>query len=117
MHGYPYVWGGESVAEGGFDCSGAVYVVQKRIGSPIPRSTSRKYALLAGGPDKHWSRADCGYWIWWTLSPDRPLGHIGMHVTQPHIWQSGSSTGPTRKRLFIGSYWDEHFEMSKAPRQ
>ncbi len=115
IKGYPYVWGGESVEEGGFDCSGAIYAVQKRIGQPVPRTTSRKMAILADGKRKHWSEGSCGDWIWWTFSPDRPFGHIGMQINATRAWQSGSSTGPTPETLFRGSYWDKNFEVTKAP--
>ena len=112
---YPYVWGGESVDEGGFDCSGAIHYVQKKIGKPVPRTTSAKYYILASGNDKHWNKANCGDWIWWQFSADRPYGHIGMHVNQPHAWQSGSSTGPTEIKLFENGYWDKRFKASKTP--
>lgn len=114
IQGYPYVWGGDSVAEGGFDCSGAVYRVQKIIGRPVPRTTAAKYYLLAVSPPEHWAVMDCGAWIWWSFSPDRPYGHIGMHVRQPYAWQSGSSTGPTEITLSAGGFWDRKFVASKS---
>lgn len=114
IKGYPYVWGGESKEEGGFDCSGAIYAVQKRIGEPIPRTTSKKLAILADGERKHWSDGDCGDLIWWTFSPDRPFGHVGMQIGNETAWQSGSSTGPNREKLFEGSFWDKNFEVTKS---
>ena len=44
--GMPYVWGGESKAEGGFDCSGYVYNVLRDSGYSIGRSTSQGYSSL-----------------------------------------------------------------------
>lgn len=112
---FPYVWGGESKDEGGFDCSGAVYKVQKYIGEPVPRTTAIKMAIMASGERKSWKEGNCGDWIWWSFSPDRPFGHMGMHTEQPYVWQSGSSTGPTRETMFEGSYWDKNFEVTKSP--
>lgn len=112
---YEYVWGGESKGEGGFDCSGAIYHVQKRIGEPVPRTTSKKYNLLAEGEPKHWEKGSCGDWIWWTFSADRPYGHIGMHIDPVEVWQSGSSTGPTEIKMWEGGYWDGIFEETKTP--
>lgn len=37
--GYPYVWGGESPSEGGFDCSGMIQYAYKQLGISIPRTT------------------------------------------------------------------------------
>jgi cell wall-associated NlpC family hydrolase len=41
--GYRYVWGGESPAEGGFDCSGLVHWAFNHAGVPIPRLTAQGY--------------------------------------------------------------------------
>lgn len=41
--GTPYVWGGESLTEGGFDCSGFVYVVLNRAGYSVVRDTAQGY--------------------------------------------------------------------------
>ena len=39
MAGAPYVSGGESMAEGGFDCSGLVYYAYRQVGITLPRSS------------------------------------------------------------------------------
>lgn len=44
--GKPYVWGGESDAEGGYDCSGFVYSVLNKCGMKIPRTTAQGYSTL-----------------------------------------------------------------------
>jgi len=59
---------------------------------------------LVNGKRKHWSKGNCGDFIWWTLEPNRPFGHIGYHVNQPYVWQSGSSTGPSKEKLFEGEF-------------
>lgn len=41
--GTPYVWGGESKEEGGFDCSGYVYNVLRGSGYNVPRDTAQGY--------------------------------------------------------------------------
>ena len=41
--GTPYVWGGESMAEGGMDCSGFVYNALKDAGYNIGRTTAQGY--------------------------------------------------------------------------
>lgn len=43
MVGQPYVWGGESEAEGGYDCSGFVYTVLNRVGYTIGRYTAQGF--------------------------------------------------------------------------
>lgn len=39
--GKPYVWGGESMSEGGFDCSGFVYNVLNDSGIKVSRATAQ----------------------------------------------------------------------------
>lgn len=41
--GLPYVWGGESMQEGGFDCSGLAYNVLNKAGIKIGRLTAQGY--------------------------------------------------------------------------
>ena len=41
--GVPYVWGGESIAEGGFVCSGYVYNVLNDSGIKVSRTTAQGY--------------------------------------------------------------------------
>ena len=116
MVGYPYVWGGESPKEGGFDCSGALHYVQARIGNPIPRTTSRKLWILAEGQAKDWTKSSCGDWTFFTFSPDRPKGHVGMITKNPNFYQSGSSTGPVKEVFIEGKFWDKKHVGTKAPK-
>ena len=44
--GMPYVSGGESPAEGGFDCSGLTYYAWKQVGVTLPRSSSAQWAWV-----------------------------------------------------------------------
>lgn len=41
--GTPYVWGGESMSEGGMDCSGFVYNALKDAGYNVSRTTAQGY--------------------------------------------------------------------------
>lgn len=46
MAGAPYVSGGESMAEGGFDCSGLVYYAYRQIGITLPRTSDSQMAYF-----------------------------------------------------------------------
>ena len=115
LYKYEYVWGGDNPQEdGGLDCSGYIHYISKQIGRPLPRTTSKKYYITAEADDVHWKQASCGFFIWWQFTPDRPYGHIGIHLNPPHeVTQSGSSTGPTEIKLMDDNYWDKNFEASK----
>lgn len=50
--GKPYVWGGNSQADGGFDCSGLTKAAYAAAGIPLPRVAQDQYTagpLLPGG--------------------------------------------------------------------
>lgn len=42
----PYVWGGESRLEGGYDCSGALYAAANRAGYKVARLTAQGYSSI-----------------------------------------------------------------------
>lgn len=44
--GKPYVWGGESMSEGGYDCSGALYNAANRAGYKVSRLTAQDYSTI-----------------------------------------------------------------------
>lgn len=52
--GTPYVWGGESMSEGGMDCSGFIYAALNKAGYNVPRLTAqgyRKYGTVVNKSD------------------------------------------------------------------
>ena len=44
--GTPYVWGGESLEEGGLDCSGLMYISLKDSGYKTVRKTAQGFSLI-----------------------------------------------------------------------
>ena len=57
--GWPYVWGGESRAEGGFDCSGLVGYAYRAAGIPLPgRPTAATlWSMARPVPSARWRPA------------------------------------------------------------
>jgi hypothetical protein len=114
--GAPYVWGGESDAERGYDCSGLTYyVLDTVLGYPMMRTADdqardKKYAtvnrkeLLAGDPVFFYKDA--------TNDTSAPVGHAGMYIGQGlFIHSTGSNSGVSVDRL--AGYWDEQFAWGK----
>ncbi len=72
--GTPYVWGGESLAEGGFDCSGLVWDAYRRAGIEVPR-VSRDQARV-GEPVASLEHARPGDLV----AFGEPVDHIGIYA-------------------------------------
>lgn len=107
VEGTLYKLGGVSLR--GVDCSGAIFLICKLAGKPIPRLSSRKmYALY--GMNHHYRKSKEFDLVWWTFSPRRPYGHIGiMDGDQKHFWHA-SRKGFTRAVFRGGRYFDRYFE-------
>jgi cell wall-associated NlpC family hydrolase len=72
--GTPYVWGGESDAEGGYDCSGLVWHAYQQAGIELPR-VSRDQARV-GEPVASLQEARPGDLV----AFGQPVDHIGIYA-------------------------------------
>ena len=113
--GYPYVWGGESDAEGGYDCSGLTYyVLESVLGYPMMRvaddqakdgryQTLGRESLLPGDP------------IFFYKDPGSSdyVGHAGMYIGRGlFIHSTGSNAGVSVDTIASG-YYSDHFACGK----
>ena len=78
-----YKWGGSVNEELGLDCSGFVFLVYRRAGLCVGRTTSRNMRMGLsgwGGTDVRDGAMLVGDLIFWTWRqrPDRPDGHVGI---------------------------------------
>ncbi|MPV39205.1 NlpC/P60 family protein [Georgenia subflava] len=71
--GVPYVWGGESLAEGGLDCSGLVQLAFKDMGIDVPRVARQQMHIGTEVPSL--AQAQPG-----DLIVTRGGGHIGIYL-------------------------------------
>ena len=78
--GWPYVWGGESRAEGGFDCSGLVDYAFGAAGAPLPGRPTAAALWSMARPE---SAADLqpGDLVFLGASAGAPY-HVGIYVGQ-----------------------------------
>ncbi len=112
--GYPYVWGGESDAEGGYDCSGLTYyVLDSVLGYPMQRvaddqakdgryATLAREQLLPGDP----------IFFYQDPSSSTYVGHAALYVGRGmFIHSTGSNAGVSVD--YLSGYWSDHFACGK----
>lgn len=86
--GTPYVWGGESAAEGGMDCSGFVYNALKDAGYDVGRTTAQGYRSYGSAVSKE--EMQPGDLVF--FGKDGNASHIGIYIGNGQmIHSSGGS--------------------------
>ena len=83
--GKPYVWGGESMSEGGYDCSGYVYNVLRDSGFKVNRSTAQGYSKL--GTTISYSKANKGDLLFFGKSTSK-ITHIAIYAGNGKMYES-----------------------------
>ena len=89
--GKPYVWGGESEAEGGYDCSGFVYSVLNKCGMKIPRTTAQGYSSLG----RTVTNIQSGDLLYFGKSLKR-ITHIAIAINSTHMIESVGNSKNTK---------------------
>ncbi|MBT2213928.1 MULTISPECIES: C40 family peptidase [Actinomadura] len=77
--GWPYVWGGESEAEGGYDCSGLMQYAFARAGIKLPRVAADQ---ARAGWVIPYAKAQPGDMLIWANDPTAPgyISHIALYL-------------------------------------
>ena len=90
--GTPYVWGGESMEEGGMDCSGFVYNALKDAGYDVGRTTAQGYR----GYGTSVSKADMqpGDLIFYGKNGN--ASHIGIYLGNGQVIHSSGGSKNTK---------------------
>lgn len=89
--GKPYVWGGESDAEGGYDCSGFVYSVLNKCGMKVPRTTAQGYSTLG----KAVANIQSGDLLFFGRSTKR-ITHIAIAMNSTQMIESKGNSKNTK---------------------
>ena len=89
--GKPYVWGGESDAEGGYDCSGFVYSVLNKCGMKVPRTTAQGYSTLG----KAVTNIQSGDLLFFGRSTKR-ITHIAIAMNSTQMIESKGNSKNTK---------------------
>lgn len=115
--GYPYVWGGDSFSEGGFDCSGFTWqVFRNTLGYHIQRTSYDAAADSRYPRVSSRSALKPGDTIYFkTISTGR-IGHTGIYLGNGYFIHSTRSRGGISIDRFDrehNSYWVEQFAWGR----
>lgn len=90
--GTPYVWGGESMSEGGMDCSGFVYNALKDAGYKVGRTTAQGYRSYGSSVSK--SEMQPGDLIFFGKNGN--ASHIGIYIGNGQMIHSAGGSKNTK---------------------
>lgn len=91
--GTPYVWGGESIDEGGMDCSGFVYNALKDAGYNVGRTTAQGYRNYGKPVDK--ASMQPGDLIFFGKN-NNDASHIGIYLGNGQMIHSSGGSKNTK---------------------
>ncbi len=100
--GYAYVWGGTSPSTG-FDCTGFVYyVVNKRLGKPVPRDL---FGQLAAGTRVDRSQVQAGDLVFFQNTYQAGLSHVGIALDNSRFIHAASERYGVIVSNLTDAYW------------
>jgi cell wall-associated NlpC family hydrolase len=102
--GWPYVWGGESRAEGGFDCSGLIDFAYAAAGDPLPgRPTAAElWRMSRPEPADGLAPADLVF----LGAPSGAPYHVGMYVGDGVVVVAPHTGARVRFEPLAAGGWD-----------
>jgi len=111
--GWPYVWGGESRAEGGFDCSGLIDYAYSAAGLPLPgRPTAADlWRLAAPEPPEALVPGDLVFAGAATGAPH----HVGMYVGGGTVVAAPHTGAEVRYEPLAAGGWDGFGRLAGPP--
>ncbi len=108
--GTPYVYGGESLEEGGFDCSGFTQYVYKQVGYNLNRISSDQ---AVQGIYVSRSNMQPGDLVFSSFNANGKVDHVGIYLGNGQMIHS-PSTGDTVKITNINvSYWQQRYVTAR----
>lgn len=108
--GMPYVWGGRTPQDGGFDCSGYTQYAYKQVGYDLNRISREQVnqGLYVARTD-----LEPGDLVFFSLSGDGVISHVGIYIGNGRIIHSPKTGDSVKVTDITTSYWQSHYMTAR----
>ena len=104
--GTPYVWGGRSLADGGFDCSGFTQYVYGKVGVSLNRISSDQ---ATQGIAVSRANLQPGDLVFASLAGDGRISHVGIYIGNGKMIHSPKTGDVVKITDITTTYWQSRF--------
>lgn len=108
--GTPYVWGGESLQEGGFDCSGLTYYVFKKVGITLNRVSADQ---AKQGTTVSRANLQPGDLVFYSFQGTSKVDHVGIYIGNNKMIHSPKAGDTVKITDISTSYWESRLVVAK----
>lgn len=108
--GTPYVWGGKSPSDGGFDCSGLTQYVYGKVGVTLNR-ISADQALQGTAVSR--ANLQPGDLVFYSLSNDGRISHVGIYIGNGKMIHSPKTGDVVKTTDITTSFWENIFVTAR----
>lgn len=108
--GTPYVWGGESLSEGGFDCSGLTQYVFKQVGYNLNRISSDQ---AKQGVYVSRQNLQPGDLVFYSFEGTSNINHVGIYIGNNQMIHSPKQGDTVKTTDISTSYWESRLVTAR----
>ena len=110
--GARYVWGGETPAEGGFDCSGLMWYVYKNLGYELNRVGTPQY-YYDGEYVQSQEELQPGDMIFFKNTYKLGISHVGMYISNGVFVHAANPKAGIKISSLYNNYWASRYVGAK----
>jgi cell wall-associated NlpC family hydrolase len=108
--GTPYVWGGESLQEGGFDCSGFTQYVYKKAGYTLNRISSEQAKQGSYVSRQYLQPGDL---VFYSFEGTSNINHVGIYIGSGKMIHSPKTGDVVKVTDITTAYWETRFVTAR----
>lgn len=108
--GTPYVYGGESLAEGGFDCSGFTQYCFNQAGYTLNRVS---YQQATQGTAVAYANMKPGDLVFFSFNQNGVVDHVGIYIGNGQMIHSPKTGDVVKTTDITTSYWQTRLVVAK----